>query len=239
MPSGTQKVPTGGDGSTVAVRPVSTASLERRVGARAIDCGIAALVLVPLAALTGRNGPNPSDRLQLWPWWFVLAAYLLPVSYEAVCLSWRSQTIGKHLLGLELTHGKGQPLRPLSALVRAAMSWVFVVYVLTEYMTPDVFIIWLLVQVVIFAPAIFLPSHRGLHDMAAGSLVAETPGRRHLPRLTGSGLPPVSHVTAVRLTQTPGRSKLMKVLCLYPLPARRLRLVGGSAGREARHGNSH
>jgi uncharacterized RDD family membrane protein YckC len=91
--------------SYLASVPLVPGSLWRRIAARVIDLGLAALSVAPLFAAAWSMWPERMAPL------FVLAcvawASLLVVIYPVVAEAWFGKTVGKHLMGLRVVRESG------------------------------------------------------------------------------------------------------------------------------------
>ncbi len=153
------------------------ASVRQRGWARVIDTLITDLPLLLLLSaiatttLDGNGNPTPeTDALtQHVPLWVTLGTAVLASTYEIVAIAWRSQTIGKWLLGIRVARfadgkrpGWGQAtLRCLLPAVAGAAA-----FALTGVRSVG--------MLVVFASAFFNPLFRGWHDDAGGTVVVRT-----------------------------------------------------------------
>jgi len=97
--------------------------------------------------------------------WFVLVAI-----YDIGGVAVWGQTIGKRLLGTKVVNITDEPLRPLQAVVR------FLTYGVPTLIFTSVGLrfgadTW---SLIVFAPVLRPPWHRGLHDVAARTIVIPT-----------------------------------------------------------------
>jgi uncharacterized RDD family membrane protein YckC len=123
-----------------------------RVVARLVD----QLVFIPLAVavvvLAIRVGPLLS---------------ILAGVYEVWLTAWRGQTVGKMFMGVQVVdRSTGGPISPRSSVIRWA-TW-GVPMILAELLLPSAapFLV-----IVVFAPILRPPLHRGLHDLTAHTVV--------------------------------------------------------------------
>ena len=144
------------------------ADLWRRVTGRLADLALWAVLLLLLAAFTGSDA---GDEM-IYPVWFYPAVALAPITYEAVTVRWRhGQTLGKTWAGTRAITLSGDTPGLMRATVRAALTWPFVVIATDDQLGAMLQIPAIVVFAAIFAVAVVNPRRRGLHDLAAGTIV--------------------------------------------------------------------
>jgi uncharacterized RDD family membrane protein YckC len=95
------------------------------------------------------------------------ASFLLVAVYDIGGVAIWGQTIGKRLLGTKVVNIDGEPLRPWQAVVRFATYGVPSL-VFTAVGLRFVAGTW---SLIVLAPVLRPPWHRGLHDLAARTIV--------------------------------------------------------------------
>lgn len=96
--------------------PLVSGSLLRRVAARAIDLGLAALCVAPMVVAIWTIAPE-----RVAPFFFIACvvwASLLVVLYPVVAEAWFGKTVGKHLMGLRVVRESGTRISLGQSIVR-------------------------------------------------------------------------------------------------------------------------
>lgn len=107
--------------------PLVSGSLLRRLAARAIDLGLAALCVAPMVVAIWTIAPE-----RVAPFFFlacVIWASLLVVLYPVVAEAWFGKTVGKHLLGLRVVRESGARISLGQAIVRQLPMLLQVIWV--------------------------------------------------------------------------------------------------------------
>jgi len=148
---------------------LSAVALWRRAQGRLADMAMWGVLMLALAMFTGSD-VDGGDRS--YPGWFFYSLAVAPIVYEAAMVRlWQGQTLGKSWAGVRVVTRSGQTPGWFSATVRAAATWLFLVIATADPLGAWVQIPALAVLVVVFAVAVFERKRRGLHDLAAGTMV--------------------------------------------------------------------
>jgi len=162
---------------------VAIPSLWIRFGARFVD---ELIMSVPRLALTLPYVRLDAERGLAFepPGWVLAMSVLVPLLYDFVSVAWRGATPGKAVFGLTVRRaGDVGRVAPDRAALRAAVPLLGSALLLVA---PEGELAFLLMMVApaVYATASLNPLRRGLHDLAAGTIVIRSD--RGLPNAENS-----------------------------------------------------
>jgi uncharacterized RDD family membrane protein YckC len=150
-----------------ALRQEPAAWWRRGLG-RLADVALWGAVVVVLAMFTGSD----AEGAMTYPVWFYPALALVPIAYETATVRWRQgQSFGKTWTKTRVTTTAGEGVDLARATVRAAITWPFLVVATDDQLGVWVQLPAIIIYVAIFAFAVTNQRRRGLHDLAAGTVV--------------------------------------------------------------------
>jgi uncharacterized RDD family membrane protein YckC len=146
-----------------------------RLFARLVDSLLLAPVVLVAAVVLGDA------------WWASVVGLVVATVYEIALTSWRGQTAGKILFRLRVVDGvTGEGPAPVSLVLR----WLVLdIGTIGAIAVPELRGVASLIGFVVIVVALRPPLHRGLHDLAAGTVVTRLADRHPEP---GSGTRPIA-----------------------------------------------
>ena len=152
---------------------LGVATLRRRATGRLGDLGLWVVLFLVLAIFTGSDAP---DGERAYPGWFYPSLALLPITYEAAAVRWwKGQTWGKSWAGTRVATLSGGTPSLTRSIIRAAMTWPFLAVATNDQLGPWIQIPAIAFYIMVFAVALTNRRHRGLHDLAAATIVIRAP----------------------------------------------------------------
>jgi len=144
------------------------AALWRRATGRLVDVALWGVFVVGVAMFSGSD----AEGAMIYPVWFYFVLAFVPIVYEAGFACWsHGQTLGKRWAGTQVAAFSGGTPGLLSAVIRAAVTWPFLVIATDDQLGPWLQIPAIVIYVAIFASVLTNQSRRGLHDVLAGTIV--------------------------------------------------------------------
>jgi uncharacterized RDD family membrane protein YckC len=152
---------------------LGVAPLWRRATGRLGDLGLWVVLVLVLSMVTGSDAP---DGERSYPVWLYPSLAVLPIIYEAVAVRWRKgQTWGKSWADTRVVTLSGGTPGLTRSVVRAAMTWPFLAIAISDQLGPWIQIPAIALYIMVFAVALTNRRHRGLHDLAAATIVIPGP----------------------------------------------------------------
>lgn len=134
---------------------VTEVSFGQRVLARTLDAFLVGILTIPLrAVMPGRIG--------------VLASVVVLLAYEGAMTHWFAATVGKLVMGTRIRNADGNAISGARATLRFGVVALGTVIAML-FAVPMFAAGWV---VIIGAPVMFGPAHRGIHDRLAATTVS-------------------------------------------------------------------